>query len=227
MLLSEALIRYYLDLHPPAGLPKSISVLHPQTDKRVQVITRQFFRKYYQDDRPRGLILGINPGRLGAGITGINFTAPRQLLENCGIPHPFDNSSELSAAFVYSVIEEYGGADAFYADWLIGAVCPLGFMQSGKNLNYYDDPALLKKLTPYITKQVAAQVQLAGHPETCICLGEGKNYDYLCRLNDQHQWFRQISKLAHPRFIMQYKRKEQEAYIRQYLQLLKDITQAN
>jgi hypothetical protein len=226
VLLSASLSRYYLELRPPARLPKSITTLHPQAVTAVQEITRQFFSKFYHDANPRRLILGINPGRLGAGITGINFTAPRQLQENCGISHALGNSSELSAEFIYEVIQRYGGPTAFYAQWHIGAVCPLGFIKNGKNLNYYDDSALLKKMTPFIAEQITQQVILTGNTDTCICLGEGKNYDYLCRLNEKHQWFNKICPLPHPRFIMQYKRKEQELYISRYLQLLQTGNQA-
>ena len=47
-----------------------------------------FFYKFYSDSNPRRMIFGINPGRFGAGTTGINFTAPKQLQEFCGI-EPF------------------------------------------------------------------------------------------------------------------------------------------
>ena len=93
-------------------------------------LVKKFFEKYFEDSRPRRLMLGINPGRYGAGITGVNFTAPRQLKENCGIDHHFDLTSELSAEFIYEMISEYGGVNKFYNDWFIGSVCPLGFTAS-------------------------------------------------------------------------------------------------
>ena len=43
-----------------------------------------FYNKFYSDSKPRNLILGINPGRLGAGATGIPFTDTKRLRE-CGI----------------------------------------------------------------------------------------------------------------------------------------------
>ena len=39
---------------------------------------------------------------------------------------------------------------AFYANYFIGAVCPLGFMKDGKNINYYDDKKLQQAVTPFI-----------------------------------------------------------------------------
>src|SRR5215510_5106705 len=151
MKLSEKLIKYFRQLQPPSNLPKGIDVLFPQKDPAVIKIIEQFFRKYFNDDHPRSLLLGINPGRYGAGITGVNFTAPKQLKEFCEIDHHFKSSSELSAEFIYEMIIAYGGVEKFYNDWFIGSVCPLGFItSSGKNINYYDDKKLQKAVTPFI-----------------------------------------------------------------------------
>ena len=110
--LARQLIRFYERLDPPP-LPKGISLLRPQADKTVMALVKTFFNTYYADNNPRKLILGINPGRFGAGITGVNFTAPRQLRTNCHIDHPFGNSSELSAEFIYEMIEQYGSVKKF------------------------------------------------------------------------------------------------------------------
>ena len=166
-MFSDKLIKYYNQLKPPANLPKGIEVLFPQKDKQVIEIAARFFNKYFNDDHPRRLLLGINPGRYGAGITGVNFTAPKQLKEHCKIDHHFKISSELSAEFIYDMIGDYGGVNKFYREWFIGSVCPLGFtaspelcsfrsLRSGtskggvKNMNYYDDKKLLKAVTPFI-----------------------------------------------------------------------------
>jgi hypothetical protein len=52
------------------------------------------------------------------------------------------------------------------------------------------------------------------------CLGEGDNYKFLSQFNEQHQFFEKIIPLAHPRFIMQYKRKSLNQYIESYLKAL-------
>src|SRR5437868_12793993 len=100
MTLASRLIQFYQTMRPPSGLPAEIDILFPQKDLRVMEAVKAFYNKYYNDSRPRRLLLGINPGRFGAGITGINFTAPRQLKNDCGITHPFGESSELSAEFI-------------------------------------------------------------------------------------------------------------------------------
>src|SRR5260221_11513749 len=107
-MFTNDIIHFYVSINPPSKLPKGVEVLFPQQQKEVITIVEQFYKKYYADNNRRTLIFGINPGRFGAGITGINFTAPKQLSENCGIPHPFKMQSELSAEFIYEAIERYG-----------------------------------------------------------------------------------------------------------------------
>src|SRR6478672_11168433 len=141
MTWAEHIIQYYKNLQPPVPLPEEIQWLHPQFNKEVMDVVDQFYTKYYSDQNPRTIILGINPGRYGAGVTGVNFTAPRQLRQICNISHPFKDQSELSAEFIYEMIHNYGGPELFYKNYFVGSVCPLGFVQNGKNLNYYDNKA--------------------------------------------------------------------------------------
>ena len=220
-LFSNKLIQFYTSLRPPGNLPKGIEILYPQKDPQVIKVIKEFYKKYFNDDRPRGLLLGINPGRYGAGITGINFTAPKHLKENCGIEHPFSTSSELSADFIYEMIEQYGGPKKFYADWFIGSVCPLGFIKGGKNLNYYDDKQLAAAVTPFIVDCINKQINLGFNTEQCICIGGEKNLKFLSGLNEKYKWFKKFTPLLHPRFILQYRRKQKDKYIHQYLRALR------
>lgn len=219
-MLSKKLIEYYNHLTPPKGLPDGIEVLFPQKDPQVIAIVKKFFTKYFNDNNPRQLMLGINPGRFGAGITGVNFTAPKQLKEHCGIDHHLTSSSELSAEFIYEMIAEYGGVNKFYQDWFIGAVCPLGFIKNGKNINYYDDKNLAESVTPFIIECINKQLAMGFTIERCLCIGGEKNFKFLSRLNADHKWFKQIVPLPHPRFILQYRRKQKEKFIHQYLSAL-------
>jgi hypothetical protein len=54
----------------------------------------------------------------------------------------------------------------------------------------------------------------------CFCLGEGENFKFLSRLNGELKFFEKIIPLAHPRFIMQYRRKKVLDYVRDYLEKL-------
>jgi Domain of unknown function (DUF4918) len=219
---ADQLLQFYKQLQPPAKLPGSIGILYPQQNAEVMDLVEQFLKSFYNDSNSRRLMLGINPGRFGAGLTGINFTAPRQLNNNCRIEHALGNSSELSAEFIYEMIEQYGGAKVFYADWFIGAVCPLGFVKAGKNMNYYDDPKLAKAVTPFIVESIQQQLSFNFNRDYCICIGGEKNFNFLSALNETYRWFQKIIPVPHPRYIMQYRRKEKKTYLLQYLAALKN-----
>ena len=216
---AKELFEFYTNLKPQEYLPGSIHWLYPQKEKKVQAILKLFLNKYYLDCSKRILFLGINPGRYGAGITGINFTAPKQLREDCEIENPF-SGSELSAEFIYAMINAYGGTKKFYSKFFIGSVCPLGFVQNGKNLNYYDNKELLKAIEPFIIDNISRLVSYNIDRSICICIGGEKNFKYLSRLNEQNHWFKKILCVPHPRFIMQYKRKQVQDYIKLYLDVL-------
>ncbi|MBA2328587.1 MAG: DUF4918 family protein [Flavisolibacter sp.] len=215
------LFNFYNSLQPPSTLPPDIEWLFPQKNPEVKKVLQQFLSKYYSDTKPRKILLGINPGRFGAGVTGINFTAPLQLKQNCGIDHSFKMQSELSAEFMYEMIEAYGGTTQFYSNYFISSVCPLGLIKKGKNINYYDDKNLMTVLEPFIIEQMNNLLLLPFDRSMCYSIGGEKNFKYILKLNEQHQWFENIIPLPHPRFIMQYKRKQKQQFIQIYLDLLK------
>lgn len=220
----QNLLHYYTSLQPLAHLPNAIQWLHPQQSGEVAGVMEQFFHKFFNDTQQRTLLLGINPGRFGAGITGVNFTAARQLADDCGMAHPFKPQSELSAEFIYEVIRQYGGPAVFYSKFFIGSVCPLGFVQHGKNLNYYDDKQLLAAVEPFIIEKVSQLVSFNVNKEVGFCIGGEKNFKHLHRLNEQYGWFQKIIALPHPRFIMQYRRKAKQEYVALYLKELERLS---
>jgi hypothetical protein len=221
MTWAQHIFSFYKNLQPPEKLPHHIEWLYPQQSEVVMNIVEKFCTKFFSDQQERTLLIGINPGRLGAGVTGVNFTAPKQLSLYCGIEHPFKNGTELSAEFIYDVIAAYGGVKDFYSHFFITSVCPLGFVQHGKNLNYYDDKALLQTVEPFIVENLNRLIAFKTNRERCICIGGEKNYKYLSALNQKHNWFKTIDVVPHPRFIMQYKRKLKDSFIEQYLEVLK------
>src|SRR6185503_1347659 len=218
--LSAKLIQFYRGLKRPEQLPPGIGVLFPQENEQVMRTMELFFDKYFNDNSPRRLLFGINPGRFGGGLTGINFTGPRQLKNNCGIDHPFGNSSELSAEFIYEVIEKYGGPSKFYSDYFISAISPLGFTKNGVNMNYYDDRTLQTVLTPFILDKIKEQLRFGFKTDRCFCIGGEKNFKFLAGINKEHSFFKEIIPLPHPRFILQYRRKQKDKFVQQYLQTL-------
>lgn len=215
MTLANKIIAFNASLDIKEALPEGIEVLNPFLDPSTRNISESFYHKYYTDNHKRVLIFGINPGRLGAGITGVPFTDPVNLIDNCNIAHSFPLKKELSSQFIYQMIHENGGCNDFYAKYLFTAISPLGFVKDGKNINYYDVKALQRTLEPTIIQWIKDQLQfnVTSH---CVCLGEGANFKYLSQLNERHQFFKKIYPLAHPRFIMQYKRKALHEYIKAY-----------
>jgi len=220
MTFSKKVLAFYKSLTLDLKRPAKVQVMNPYQDATTFKVCQQFYQKFYNDSNTRTLILGINPGRMGGGITGVPFTDPDKLERYCGIANNFTKKSELSAYFIYRMIEAYGGVEKFYSNYFIGAVCPLGFTKDGKNLNYYDQKDLLKTVYPFIVKSLTAQLTFGVNTKVCYCLGEGQNFKFLNTLNEKHKFFKTIIPLPHPRFIMQYRRKKLNNFIDLYQQKL-------
>lgn len=188
-------------------------------------LAEAFYRKYYSDTRPRQLILGINPGRLGAGATGIPFTDTKRLAEACGLEPPAFSTHEPSSVFVYRLIGAYGGPEAFYSRFYINSVCPLGFVKQGANgrwinYNYYDEAALFGAVKPFILENLQKQIDLGVDTRRCYSLGK-KNARFLEELNREGNFFGQVVALDHPRYIVQYRAKEIDSYVGRFLAVLR------
>jgi len=219
MFWDEAIISFYNKLRFPA-VPASISILNPFQNDEAKKVWQTFYKKYYHDDAKRIMMIGINPGRFGAGVTGIPFTDPIRLSDICGITNTLDKKPELSSLFIYALAEKFGGADRFFQHCYFTSVSPLGFVRDGKNINYYDDQELQRAITPFAADCMQRQLSFPIIRKTAIVIGEGKNYSFLQKLNEQFGWFEKIVPLAHPRFVMQYKRRHMEEYIGNYIQAI-------
>lgn len=217
MLFAEKILVFYKNLSIDSRLPKGVEVLNPYQQESAFDLCMQFYKKYYSDNNERFVILGINPGRFGGGITGIPFTDPAKLEKICGIKNDMPKKAELSADFIHAMISAYGGLEKFYSKYFFNSVSPLGYTLDGKNLNYYDTPELQKSLEKFILKSLHEIIALGVNRDRAFCLGEGDNFKYLNKLNEKERLFKNITPLAHPRFIMQYKRKNLQAYIDDYL----------
>jgi Domain of unknown function (DUF4918) len=215
---AERAFTFYEFLEAPK-VPPGVSVMNPYADPAVLGYVQEFLDGYFADDRERLLVLGINPGRFGAGITGITFTDPVALADICGIANDLPRRRELSSIFVYQVIERLGGPRDFYQKFFLTAVSPLGLLRDGKNLNYYDSPKVARAMTPFIVRTMEAQLALGARRDHAIVLGRGENARFLQRLNAEHGWFGEVHALDHPRPIMQYKRKQVADYVARYVEL--------
>lgn len=220
---AQQVIDFYSGLTFKGKLPSGIEVLNPYKDNvQVPLIAKKFYSKFYNDNHQRTLILGINPGRLGAGATGIPFTDTKRLADQCGIEAEGMHTHEPSSVFVYDMIEAYGGTKNFYKDFYISSVCPLGFVsvKDGKevNYNYYDSKPLERSITPFAINTIKSQIDFGLNTKVCFCMGTGKNFQFLSKLNQENKLFEKIIPLEHPRYVMQYKSKLKEEYITKYLE---------
>lgn len=200
--------------------------MNPFQNEDALSLCQKFYTLYYNDSNERHIILGINPGRLGGGLTGIPFTDPVKLEKLCAIPNTLDKKAELSADYIYLMMEAYGGIEKFYNRFYFNSICPLGFTKEGKNLNYYDIRELQEAVKSFMVKSLQQQINFGINTEVAYCLGEGENFKFLSKLNEEHHFFKKIIPLAHPRFIMQYKRKKVSTYIQDYLQKFEIATKS-
>jgi hypothetical protein len=217
---AERAYRFYLKLSAP-NVPRGVGVMNPYRDPQVRRYIRLFVEKYFSDYRERTLILGINPGRFGAGVTGITFTDPVAMADFLAIPNHLARRRELSSVFIYDMIHRFGGPEAFYAKFFLTAISPLGYTRNGLNLNYYDEPALVKAVTPFIVESLEKQIALGCRRDVAFVLGFGTNRKFIEKLNAEHRFFDRIVALEHPRWIMQYRRKKLDFYVDKYLAALK------
>lgn len=225
MSFAEKVIEFNQQLHFKGKLPKGIKVLNPfKENPEILKISSSFYRRFYNDTNRRILILGINPGRLGAGATGIPFTDTKRLSEICGISIDSFKTHEPSSVFIYDLIKKFGGPDKFYSQYYINSVSPLGFVEKSKkgnwvNRNYYDYPALFQSSKEFIISSLQEQLEFGIEPSVCFVLGK-KNAKYLEKINAEQKFFESLVALDHPRYIVQYKSKEKEKYLKKYLEEL-------
>lgn len=215
MTLADRILSFQKELKIEVKLPKGVGVMNPYKEKHAAALCEKFYRKFYSDHESRTMILGINPGRFGGGVTGIPFTDPAKL-ESLGIANELPKKRELSADFIYAMIDGCGGPKRFYSKFYFSAISPLGFVMNDKNLNYYDLKGLPNLLEDFIVACMNEQLSWGLDSKVCFCLGEGENFKYIQKLNGRFNFFKEIIPLPHPRFIMQYRRKSVNNYIELY-----------
>jgi len=220
---AQKVLDYHFALPTKLPLTKGVEMIYPFSHPETISVMTRFFNKYYHDKHPRHFIFGINPGRFGSGITGIGFTDASHLESHCSISNSFSKRIETSSEFIYEVIDAYGGVSKFYEDFYITSVSPVGFTKAGNNYNYYDDKTLSKKLEKFIIHNIQTQLDFGQKNRDIICIGQGKNLKYLQELNKRYKLFENIYALAHPRWVMQYKRKEKHKHIEAYVDVFEKL----
>jgi hypothetical protein len=219
----DDVLKFYRTLPRPTIATAPVACIDPVDTPEARRCMEIFYRAYYADRRDRLFVFGVNPGRFGAGLTGIPFTDGPTLAETCGISNTFPPRRELSASFIHRVIAAWGGAEAFYGRVYITGVCPLGLTQQGKNVNYYDHRTVVRELEPFLVEAIRRQLRFGGRRDVAVVIGAGDNLRVMQRLNAEHRFFGELRALEHPRFIMQYRRSQLDRYVADYLRLFGEL----
>lgn len=222
---ADKVIEFNQNLKYDGKLPNDFQVLNPYLDNpETMEVMQKFYHKYYNDFNRRKFIVGINPSRHGAGVTGVPFTDTKRLENVCGIKMKSAHTHEISSVFVYDMIAEYGGADEFYKDIYINSPFPLAIVRKSKgswiNANYYDDKELFNEVKDFMIDTLKKHISLDLDTSEVFILGK-KNADFISKLNQEVLLFDKMTVLEHPRYIQQYKSKEKQLYIDKYILALK------
>ncbi len=226
--IAEKVINFNKTLHYSGKLPDGFQVLNPYIDnpETLEVMTK-FYQKFYNDSNPRKFIVGINPSRHGAGVTGVPFTDTKRLENICGIEMKSAHTHEISSVFVYDMIEEFGGVAEFYKSFYINSPFPLAIVRKTKegkwlNANYYDDKELFETVMEFIIWSLKQHIDVGLDTSRIYVLGK-KNAEFIHKLNQEEKLFDNINVLEHPRYIQQYKSKEKKLYIDKYILTLNNL----
>lgn len=221
---NDKLSRKSIDL--PAGY-KFINPFKGGQKEQVRKVTTAFYQKYYNDTYTRRLILGSSPARRGTAVTGVPFEDAKHLQSETGIFIDKFYINQSSSGFLYDVIREYGGCNKFYTAFYMNFVCPLGIVRTNSkgnevNCNYYESKKLQEYLYSFVVSTIRSQIGFGIDTSVCYCIGSGKNYSFLSKINNKYNFFNTIIPLEHPRFIMQYNSKHKDFFIEKYISSLCD-----
>src|SRR5690606_38488402 len=177
MSFADKIITFNTQLKYEGNLPEGFQVLNPYVNNPETLkVMRQFYHKYYNDNNRRKFIIGINPSRNGAGVTGIPFTDTKRLKSVCGIEMTSAHTHEISSVFLYDVIEAFGGAEKFYNQFYINSPFPLAIIQNIKgnnwvNANYYDEASLFNSVKDFMIASLKNHISFGLNTNEVFVLG--------------------------------------------------------
>jgi hypothetical protein len=228
LFFGDRVVAFNRSLNFDFKLPEEFAILNPYSNNPETLeVMEKFYTKFYSDNNTRQLILGINPSRNGAGVTGIPFTDTKRLESCCGIVMHSKHTHEISSVFLYDVIKSFGGAKEFYKRFYINSPFPLAIVRKNKegnwlNANYYDDKELFICLKEYMIVTLKKHISLGIDTKVVFVLGK-KNSKFILKLNQEEKLFDKIIVLDHPRYIQQYKSKEKQLYLDEYYLALNQL----
>ena len=225
---ADRVINFNQNLSFGGNLPDGFQVINPFLDNpETIVVMKKFYEKFYNDSSTRKFLIGINPSRLGAGVTGVPFTDTKRLDKICGIQMETAYTHEISSVFMYDMIEEFGGVNEFYKDFYINSPFPLAITRLIKgnwlNANYYDDAQLFENVKAFMIETLKRHISLGLDTSEVYVLGK-KNAVFISKINQQEKLFDKIVVLEHPRYIQQYRSKDKPLFIDKYILALKQTS---
>lgn len=197
-------------------------------DNDVQILTDflqneeaiiEFERLYIEPNKPKIVLCGINPGRYGAGKTGIPFIDFNSLSEM--LPNVNRKDAEPSAQFFFSVVKKFGIID-FYRSFYVTNISRYGFsrISKQKNVNYYDNTIPTEVTLCLIDKFIREMSVI--NPNVIIPLSTCVDYELKKQKGTGRITAEIGTRLSHPSWISTYRRKELEAWVDKYVQELID-----
>ncbi len=223
--LAGKIIDFNRNLIYTGKMPIGFQTINPYQDNpETMEVMKQFYHKYYNDSKQRKFMIGINPSRHGAGVTGVPFTDTKRLESVCGITMKSAYTHEVSSVFMYEMIAQYGGAKNFYQNIFINSPFPLAIIRETKegkwiNANYYDDADLFEMTKDFMIGVLQEFISWGLDTSEVFVLGV-KNARFINKLNKKAKLFNTITVLEHPRYIQQYKYWEKQLYIDKYISTL-------
>lgn len=220
----DKVIAFNRQLSFSGKLPNGFQVLNPYVNNpETMVVMEKFYHTYYNDRAVRKFIIGINPSRHGAGVTGVPFTDTKRLETVCGIKMQSAHTHEISSVYMYDMIAAYGGPKSFYKEFYINSPFPLAIIRQTKegnwvNANYYDDVLLFQSVKDFMIATLKKNIQMGLDTTEVFVLGK-KNATFIHKINVEEKLFERLTVLEHPRYIQQYKSKDKQYYIDKYLQV--------
>ncbi len=142
---------------------EDITVLNVFLDNWENV--KRFNEKYYNGKYPKTVLCGINPGKNGAGKTGVpflDFSSLSKLID--GVDR---TDTERSAQFFYDIVQEFG-AEKFYRSFYVTNISWIGFTKNNNNVNYYQ---LSDPVKDFIYDAFKYEMDIVA-PNTIISLSE-------------------------------------------------------
>jgi len=212
-LIQQNLDRYLNDHDFQAILTKNnICIIADFVENRAAI--EAFWQRYWQGNIPRIMLCGINPGRFGAGQTGIpfiDFLSLSRLIDDVE-----RQDAEKSASFFFKVAEAFG-IEAFFRTFYISNVSSVGYLaSSAKNLNYYDLP---RPALNIVERNFLEEISIV-QPTHVISLSKEVHATIRRLLPKQIDT---AFRLPHPSWIMTYRQSEQATWVEKYLEVLNNF----